>query len=1658
MADFKTTLERLARGEVEFESVAKNVDKLLRKKPQAAVAVLDQLKQAVTDDLIDAETYARLKSRIAGHVEAAPVGDDARTEFAGGAADATQVLEGGGDEATEFLDVTGADTQAPESGGGTTGIDFDLTGESGPSDPSTGSSWPTGDSQTGQTGTDWAQPGESAGATKIAPGAVLRGRFQLDEVLGVGGMGSVYLGSDLIKVRAQDKQPRVALKVLNEDFKQHPDSFIALQREASRQQKLAHPNIATVYDFDQTEDGLAFLVMELLEGQPLNDFIKKVVRPKGGLPFEEAFPMVEGLGNALIYAHERNIVHSDFKPGNCFITKDGNMKVLDFGIARAVKNPGAAEGETTIFDPGKLGALTPAYASTEMLEGEEPDTRDDIYALACVAYELLTGKHPFNKIPANKARDNNLKPEPIKGLTRKQWRGLERGLAFAREDRSQSTAEFLEEFEGRTSPWKNPFIMVPAAAVLLLLAGFFPVKNYLEEQDILARIDMARSGDPAQIEAVLANMAADGLDPADQNRILTEAQDPILDFFVASARAKVDTDAGNYDFNGAKQIVADAKLYAPYSDSGRLQALEDEIESAEARLFAEQFDKFNAALEEGNLLAVDGENDITDAMEIVRRVDPQHPMLKDPRLPGAFASAINAALENQEFNYADELSTAGLGHIADNVNLLNLSDKIAGARERAETASRILAAIAEIQAARDSGEGLAAYVEVQDSIQDLAALDPANELLAEVRRDVAPRVAQELAALEANRQWGRSDLMAEDFSRGLRALGLHEENARAGTLRAEYNGVVAGLVSEVTSAVAAGDVRDKAARLLAELGKVAPRSERTVDARTQVAKAHLASAQVARDAGDFDAATRALDAAREADPAPRVAALVDEEAATVAADAALDEAARAAARRERQAAFDAAWPAFSTGLAALGDDAQAYEAAFAELDRLRALSPADARLGEAAATLADAVTRGAEQLGAQDEWDAAVALTREAIVNLPRASALGERLVALEAERAEALAEMQRQLVENSKREVEALLEDPVADRAWRASVRQKMADIAALGEPNDPWLAEQGRRIAETYVQRAAEMRTEQRFAEGANLLASAERYAADAPGLAAEREALAAATEAFEREQAEQQRLARIEGLRQTFQSQARANDVVNASKTLESLKAELGGASDAFVDKEAPRLLAGAYFKLATTRAEAGDFSAALRFARACAELAPTRQDCRLAVRDYTVGGHSEDLASTFSRGGEFDVTEVLGKISEVQILDPGVFSSSADEWANAVAARLDALKEAEGTGANDFIEQAKDVFKEHPTIAAIEPVPLTVAPVSNDAAIREALRKAMLSLAREEIQKAESENPAHPDVQTFKARYNAGVREVKELVSSFDGQYREARDLANAGSTQAAFDKGLEAQKTIEQAVGVWSDSAALKKRNNAVLTMLAKLQENLGATTDAGTDKPIIVLPPEATPSPCEAKLAGHGRRKAGTCFDYVSGRQSGPRMVVVPAGGDFAAPFAIGKYEIAKADFYRYCSLSGACEYPKPSKEDARLPATGISYEQARAYVAWLSERTGLNYRLPTAAEWAYAASANGGQPKKDYNCRVEQGGQILKGQGLMGVNTGKANDWGLYNYVGNAQEWVTSGDGVTARGGAFEDAFSKCDISLEKPHDGKADASTGFRVLLELG
>lgn len=299
-------------------------------------------------------------------------------------------------------------------------------------------------------------------SSSLKVGSVIKNRFILREIIGCGGMGTVFRATDLRRQEAHDESPDVAIKVLNEEFREYPELFIALQRETKKTQQLAHPNIVTVYDFDRDGNNV-FMVMEILEGQSLKQYIRENV--PSGMSFNDAWTIIKGLSLALAYAHKRNIIHSDFKPGNVFITSTGEVKVLDFGIACAVKRPDIISGHETIFNARDLGALTPEYASLEMFENQPPDPRDDIYALACVAYELLTGKHPFGKLSAPKALEVNLQPPVISGMKRRQWYALAHALALKKEQRTPSVYQFIKEIEPRPV---IPLLLIGMTIVALL--------------------------------------------------------------------------------------------------------------------------------------------------------------------------------------------------------------------------------------------------------------------------------------------------------------------------------------------------------------------------------------------------------------------------------------------------------------------------------------------------------------------------------------------------------------------------------------------------------------------------------------------------------------------------------------------------------------------------------------------------------------------------------------------------------------------------------------------------------------------------------------------------------------------------------------------------------------------------------------------------------------------------------------------------------------------------------------------------------------------------------------------------------------------------------------------------------------------------------------
>jgi serine/threonine protein kinase len=332
----------------------------------------------------------------------------------------------------------------------------------------------------------------------LEPGSVIKKRFVLEKMLGKGGMGLVFGAIDRRKEEARDPNPRVALKVLNADFQRHPQAFIALQREARKAQTLAHPNVVTVFDFDRDGDAV-YMTMELLQGSPL-DSVTREARGKGVKP-EIALPIIRGIAEGLAYAHRKGIVHSDLKPGNIFITEDGTAKILDFGIARAVPSINA-EASIDVFDAGSLGAYTEAYATDEMIDGVDPHPADDMYALGIIAYEMLTGTHPYLRHSAPGARKLGLKAPPLKGLKRKEMRAIEGCLSLDRKHRPQDASAFLKSFRGVTALQKST---LAAVAVLALVAGYVSYQNYVETSPAIAFSEL-----PSDLQASFRSKMTEG--------------------------------------------------------------------------------------------------------------------------------------------------------------------------------------------------------------------------------------------------------------------------------------------------------------------------------------------------------------------------------------------------------------------------------------------------------------------------------------------------------------------------------------------------------------------------------------------------------------------------------------------------------------------------------------------------------------------------------------------------------------------------------------------------------------------------------------------------------------------------------------------------------------------------------------------------------------------------------------------------------------------------------------------------------------------------------------------------------------------------------------------------------------------------------------------
>jgi serine/threonine protein kinase len=307
----------------------------------------------------------------------------------------------------------------------------------------------------------------------VKTGDVLNNRYQLEEQIGIGGMGSVFKALDLTKQAVQANNHNVAIKALLPIFAKDSVLVTGFHREAEKAQRLTHPNIIKVFDANRDGDR-HYIVMEYLQGTPLN----RLISDRGAMPLKKAWPLIRGMGRGLAHAHEENIIHSDFKPGNVFLVESTNqIKILDFGIASELKK--SDDKNLSIFDPRLFGALTTCYASFEILSGAKTaDQRDDIYSFGLVVYELLTGKHPYNRKTASEIyldKKNRHYQSPLQPteLSKTQWQLLSQAIAIEQEDRPSNLQKWLEDFDPNRNLWKKWLVLAIALATLLTAGSYF---------------------------------------------------------------------------------------------------------------------------------------------------------------------------------------------------------------------------------------------------------------------------------------------------------------------------------------------------------------------------------------------------------------------------------------------------------------------------------------------------------------------------------------------------------------------------------------------------------------------------------------------------------------------------------------------------------------------------------------------------------------------------------------------------------------------------------------------------------------------------------------------------------------------------------------------------------------------------------------------------------------------------------------------------------------------------------------------------------------------------------------------------------------------------------------------------------------------------------
>jgi serine/threonine protein kinase len=421
-------------------------------------------------------------------------------------------------------------------------------------------------------------PSDSAPVAALQSGMLIKERYLLENKIGSGGMSDIYRATDLFLQQAGVSNSTVAIKVLQQQFVDQPDALQLLLQEAHKTQQLSHPNIVRVFDVDSDQQHY-FIVMECLDGESLDQVIKRY-KPKG-LPLKSAMNLLCQIADALDFAHKTGIVHADLKPANIMVNRSGEVKVLDFGVAQKLQlnhDIYAAEQQS---QTAPLSGYTPAYASPQLLAGNTPCVADDIFSFACLSYELLTSKHPFERLPADKAQQQNKQATKPAHLNLLQWQTLKRALQFDSAKRTVSISGIIKQF-------KQPVWQPAVAAAAVLLVGWGGWQYHQQQQSTIAELSNQSSAlqqkqqqyqqlNQASAAELLATLNTNNNRTLETEGILRLQQNEILQHFEQQIDNIITDRSFNYpNYPEIERILAQANEL--YPDSHYLAGLSSNMQ------------------------------------------------------------------------------------------------------------------------------------------------------------------------------------------------------------------------------------------------------------------------------------------------------------------------------------------------------------------------------------------------------------------------------------------------------------------------------------------------------------------------------------------------------------------------------------------------------------------------------------------------------------------------------------------------------------------------------------------------------------------------------------------------------------------------------------------------------------------------------------------------------------------------------------------------------------------------------------------------------------------------------------------------------------------------------------------------------------------------